>query len=264
MPRFDEMIAAWSRLLAEYNLELSADGILLFLSGLLFVALVVLFVYLQRLIQASKNSTAVARDRPAQALVIKDALVAEVRQIFSDYDPESVIKRNAEIAAALSRAGNELKQSVARLEDCVQKLGRQIHAQAAAEEKYRDDIDRLYAHVELSRSGLSQQLATLISHSERTGKALQDSVTVLARASDGNGAVSADDTLHLAVSELAVAAKGAFETVEFARSTVEEISASRQELAESIAAIRQIQNDARATRSAFATMVAEIRSELEN
>ncbi len=180
------------------------------------------------------------------------AFVDQIRALVSESQSESS-KKLQEVLAALGT----------QVSGVVEELRKQAEASAESQGDRQQRFEKSTGDV---IGSLSAQTDSLLRQSVETNKSLQNTVALLAAATDKaiSGMNSGAEMLYIASSDFAKAGQGVSETMRSSAAAVETIKAASTQLALATTGTKGILDDYGRTRSTFAVMVADLKATVEN
>jgi hypothetical protein len=233
--------------------------------------------YLERLVQACETSA-------TQALHIKEALVADLKQILQEVTAQQMAASSRDssrmavdlggvIAASL---GGPITEISAAVEGIHNSPGNPINTVLADvltqfSERMAEFVEQVNAlvsqpRVETGSMGLSREVEDLIRQSGETSRSLEGSVTTLAEVTrDSIGLMkSGAEVLRGACSDFVKAGERVTASMNGSDRALERIEAATHLLGGAMSGATEVLNDYKASRDVFATMIEDLKGTMQN
>jgi hypothetical protein len=188
------------------------------------------------------------------------------QQLMNKQMGEFVEQVRASVSESQSESSRVTQESLAQIGQLAGSLAADLRRQA--EESSERDVRRQRGFDEASGKvieSMSGQVEKLLAQSAETSRSLQDSVAKLAASSDSSISRmnSGAETLFVAASDFAKAGQGVSETMKASQVAAETLQSASRTLSAAADSAREVIEDQRRTREAFALMVSDLKSSIE-
>jgi methyl-accepting chemotaxis protein len=189
------------------------------------------------------------------------------QQVLNRQMSEFVEQIKALVSQSQTETGEKLQQVLSKLGEQVVSVVGQLQEQARnSSERQYEQGSRFADQTGQAVTGLSREVENLVRQSVEINRSLQGSVTVLTEAtSDSISRMNAGaELLFIASSDFAKAGEGVTDSLKGSSGAIEKIQAATSSLGNAMKDSMEILDDYRKNRDAFAMMVADLKTTVQN
>ena len=189
------------------------------------------------------------------------------QQVLNRQMAEFVEQIKALVSQSQTETGEKLQQTLSKLGEQVVSVVGQLQEQARnSSERQYEQSSRFADQTGQAVTGLSREVESLVRQSVEISRSLQGSVTVLTEAtSDSISRMNAGaELLFVASSDFAKAGQGVSESLKGSSGAIDKIQAAASSLSNAMKDTMEILGDYRKNRDAFALMVADLKTTIQN